>query len=256
MVAPAARAGAHAGHQRVGVEERHGRIADVVGGQLEHLGHGRADPGHATLAAQAGLGCPRGTRGEQQVPERLLGDARSWPGRGGLRPPPRPPARRRGWPDRVGCRRTGRRRPGSVRAAGPGRGRAPRPGCGSAASVTSSWHSVWERSRASSSPRWVGLPPTITAPARAAPPIQKMNSGTLSSIRATWNGPGRRSERQDGGPLGLGPDHLVVGPGPVAEGEPHPVVARPPPDQLVDGLHCFPLVVPVRARSFGRQGRQ
>ena len=95
--------------------------------------------------------------------------------------------------------------------AGPGRGRAPRPGCGSGESVTSSWHSVWERSWASSSPRWVGLPPTITAPARAAPPIQKMNSGTLSSIRATWNGPGLPEQRQDGGPLGLGPDHLGRG---------------------------------------------
>ena len=60
--------------------------------------------------------------------------------------------------------------------------------------MTSSWHSVWERSRASSSPRWVGLPPTITAPASAAAPIQKTNSGTLSSMRATWKGPGRRRE--------------------------------------------------------------
>ena len=31
-------------------------------------------------------------------------------------------------------------------------------------SVTRSWHSVWARSRASSSPRWVGLAPTTTAP--------------------------------------------------------------------------------------------
>ena len=105
---------------------------------------------------------------------------------------------------------------------------------------------MWERSRASSSPRWVGLPPTMTAPARAAAPIQKTNSGTLSSSRATWNGPGWRSDASSGGPLGLGRHHLVVGPRPVGEGQPDPVVAGPPPDQLVDGLHRFPL---------GRAGR-
>ncbi len=244
-MAPAASGRRPGRHQRVGVEERHGHVADVVGGQLEHLGHGRPDPGHAALAAQAGLGRPRRARGEQQVPERLLGDAGLWPGRGVARPPPRRPACRRGWPGRGRSRRSGS---SMIRIRSGGRA-GPR-SCPSTRvrypeSVTSSWHSVWERSRASSSPRWVGLPPTMTAPARAAPPIQKMNSGTLSSMRATWNGPGRRSEARTAARSAWAATTWSWVQVRSGEGEPHPVVADPLPDQLVDGLHRFPLVVPV-----------
>ena len=70
------------GHQGVGVEERHGQVADVVGGELEHLGHDGPDAGQASLAAQAGLGRARRARGEQQEAERVLGDADGRPGRG------------------------------------------------------------------------------------------------------------------------------------------------------------------------------
>ena len=91
-----------------------------------------------------------------------------------------------------------------------------------------------------------GLPPTMTAPARAAAPIQKTYSGTLSSSSATWKGPGSAERRQHGGPLGLGHHDLAMGPGAVGEGEAQTVVAGPQPDELVDGLHRFPL---------GRAGR-
>ena len=64
------------GHQRIGVEERHGQVADVVAGQLEHLGHDRADAGQSPLAAQAGLGGPRRPRGEEQQAQGVLGDRR------------------------------------------------------------------------------------------------------------------------------------------------------------------------------------
>ena len=62
-------------------------------------------------------------------------------------------------------------------------------------SVTRSWHSVWVRSRASSSPRWVGFAPTTTAPTSAAASSQKTNSATLSSSTATWKGPSTRCAR-------------------------------------------------------------
>ncbi len=55
------------------MEERHGQIADVIGGELIHLGQDRADPGQAALAAQAGLGGARGARREEEQSERLLG---------------------------------------------------------------------------------------------------------------------------------------------------------------------------------------
>jgi hypothetical protein len=60
-------------HQGVRVEERHRQVADVVLGELEHLGHDGTDAGQPPLAAQACLGRPRRPRGEQQQPERLLG---------------------------------------------------------------------------------------------------------------------------------------------------------------------------------------
>ena len=73
-MAPADRAGAHEVISALEWKSGMDDIADVVGGELEHLGHGRSDPGHPSLAAEAGLGCSRGARREQQVPERVLGD--------------------------------------------------------------------------------------------------------------------------------------------------------------------------------------
>ncbi len=62
------------GHEGVGVEERHGQIAHVVGAELVHLRHDGADPGEAALAAEARLGCPGRPRGEEEQTEALLGD--------------------------------------------------------------------------------------------------------------------------------------------------------------------------------------
>ena len=64
------------GHQGVGVEQRHRDVADVVFGDLEHLGDDGADAGEPPLAAQARLGGPGGPRGEEQESERVLGRRR------------------------------------------------------------------------------------------------------------------------------------------------------------------------------------
>ena len=55
------------------MEERHGEVADVFGCQRVHLGHNGPDAGQPALAAQAGLGRAGGTRGEEEVAERLWG---------------------------------------------------------------------------------------------------------------------------------------------------------------------------------------
>ena len=66
-------------------------------------------------------------------------------------------------------------------------------------SVTTSWQSVWRMSVASSAPRRVGLMPTIVAPHTAPAPSQKLSSGTFSSRKPMWNGPGRRSAARERG---------------------------------------------------------
>ena len=55
------------------MEQGHRQVADVVGGELEHLGDGGADAGQPALAAEAGLGRARRPRREEQVAEGLLG---------------------------------------------------------------------------------------------------------------------------------------------------------------------------------------
>ena len=62
---------APAGHQRVGVEQRHGEVADVRRLERVHLRHDRPDAGQAALAAQAGLRRAGGPRGEEEIAERL-----------------------------------------------------------------------------------------------------------------------------------------------------------------------------------------
>ena len=55
------------------MEKRHGQVAHVVVGEREHLGDDGPDAGEAPLAAQAGLGCAGGSRGEEQEAEGVLG---------------------------------------------------------------------------------------------------------------------------------------------------------------------------------------
>ncbi len=55
---------------------------------------------------------------------------------------------------------------------------------------------------------------------------------------------------QHGGPVGLGSHDLVVGPAAIGEEQARPVVAGPLADQLVDGLHRFPLVSPSTVGAF------
>ncbi len=59
--------------ERVGVEQRHGEVADVRRLEGVHLRHDGADAGQAALAAQAGLGRAGGARGEEEIAERLGG---------------------------------------------------------------------------------------------------------------------------------------------------------------------------------------
>ena len=118
--------------------------------------------------------------------------------------------------------------------------RAPSTRGSEAESVTRNWHSVWVRSRTSSSPRCVGLAPTTTAPASAAPWSQKTNSGTLSKRTATWNGPSRAPGLQPGGPGGGPCDHLGVAQPQVAGHEPEARVVGPGEHGAGDGLGGLP----------------
>ena len=56
-------------HEGIGVEERHGEVADVCAPEAVPRRQALTDAGHPALAAQAGLGRPRGSRGEQQIAE-------------------------------------------------------------------------------------------------------------------------------------------------------------------------------------------
>jgi hypothetical protein len=67
--------------------------------------------------------------------------------------------------------------------------------------------------------------------------------------------PGLPQRGQQRGPLPLGRDDLVVGPGAVGEGHRHPVVARALSDQIVDGEHCFPLDLWPTVGEDGRCGQ-
>ncbi len=60
-----------AGHQRVGVEEGHGCIADVVPSELEHHGHPVARGQQSALCAAHRLGRGRRSGSEEQHPERV-----------------------------------------------------------------------------------------------------------------------------------------------------------------------------------------
>ena len=75
-------------------------------------------------------------------------------------------------------------------------------------SVTRSWHSVWVRSRTSSSPRCVGLAPTTTAPTSAAASSQKTNSGDVVEQHGDVEravDPPRPAARRPAGPPGPPP---------------------------------------------------
>ena len=134
-----------AGHDRVGVEQRHRQVAGVVGPEPEPLG--QHPPGERDLAVGAAhrLGFAAGARREDQH-EQVVG---------------------------IGGRRTIDRR-AAVRGefGGPLRrfdvdavdvaGR-----CRASPSVSTSWQSAWAMSRASAAPRRVGFSPTGTMPGSA-----------------------------------------------------------------------------------------
>ncbi len=185
------------GHDGVAVEERHGAVTDVVAFESVGLGGPTGDGGQATLGAPHGLGVAGGARREQQQQEvvgRHGSPADDGPGTTG-------PGRGVEAGEVVGaCRRAGCGRSGTSRSR-PSRSAAP------GSSVTRSWQSVKRMSRASSSPRRVGLIPTTVAPASAAAPSHRRYSGTLSSRTPMWNGPGRRSaDARAAAPAALGHD--------------------------------------------------
>ena len=102
--------------------------------------------------------------------------------------------------------------------------------------MTRNPHSVWVRSRTSSSPRCVGLAPTTTAPVRAAASSQKTNSGTLSNRTATWKGPGAGAAAQPGAPCRRRRDHLGVAQRDVARPQAEPGVVGAGQHGAGDGL--------------------
>ena len=83
-----------------------------------------------------------------------------------------------------------------------------------------------ERSRASSSPRWVGFAPTTTAPTSAAASSQKTNSATLSSKHGHVERAVDPLGSEPGRPLGGPRHHLGVGQAQVAGHETEMVVVR------------------------------
>ena len=188
-------------HQGVAVEEGHGAVGHVVAVVPVGLGRPQGDRRQSSLGAPDRLGCPGGSRGEEQEEEV------------GRPPVPTPPPRRR----------PGRRhgRPGaprysavstrSTRSAGtpvssPASRAAP------SASVTSTRQSVRRTSPARASPRRVGLMPTTTAPDSAAAPSQNRYSGTLPSSTPTWGG--SRSPNDARSALRAATGRHRLGPGP------------------------------------------
>ena len=68
--APSGNAGPPSGHQRVGVEERHGHVGDVLGPERRHLADDLGDAGQATLGTSHGLWGTGRAGGEEQVAQR------------------------------------------------------------------------------------------------------------------------------------------------------------------------------------------
>ena len=100
-----------------------------------------------------------------------------------------------------------------------------------------SWQSAWRMSRASSSPRRVGLIPTTVAPANAAPPRRKRYSGTFSRRTPTWNGPSRRKDRKHLGTVRALRHDLAPGPGRVLEAQAGVVVLGTSQDKVGHRRH-------------------
>ena len=104
--------------------------------------------------------------------------------------------------------------------------------CDWVVSVMMSWQSVWRMSVASSSPRRVGLMPTITAPERAAPVSRKKYSGMFSSSTPTWKGPGRRRSSSSAARALASATTCRQRPLPALEAEPDVVVLDPSHDEV------------------------
>ena len=231
MVEPAIERRAPAGHERVGVEERHGEVADVLGLECVHLRHDGADAGQPALAAQAGLGRAGGARGEEEVAERV--------------------GRHRSVGHRLGVGR-GVRLERALRLVGVEHehalvGRAHLAECvadarslhqgqvGGVGDRGTGTRCGTGRAPARRRGAW-GWRPTTTAPASAAASSQKTNSGTLSSMRATWKGPSLAPGLQPGRPRRRPGHHLGVAQPEVVGHQPEPVDVGQGQDGAGDGF--------------------
>ena len=68
------------------MEQRHGRIADVVGGQLEHLGHGEPIWAMRPWLHRQALGAPEVPEVNSRNPSDSVGDGRVLTGSGRAAP--------------------------------------------------------------------------------------------------------------------------------------------------------------------------
>ena len=116
--------------------------------------------------------------------------------------------------------------------------------------VTSSWHSVWDEVPGQLVAPVGGVGPDQHRAGQGGRPHPEHVLGDVVQQQGDVERPRSPERGQDGGPGGLGLDHLVVRPGAVDEQQARPVVADPLADQLVDGLHRFPLVAGRGARRW------